>query len=347
MDRIDIRPIDNEGCRDAVLLNDWHAVVFSEDVVPGKLVPVTLLERDLVAWRETEGRLHVWEDLCVHRGARLSKGTVRDDRVICPYHGWNYDGSAQCVLMPAAPGETPLKKAKAITHHVQERYGLVWVCIGTPQRDIPPFPEWDDACYTKVACGPYPFRSGYRAVENFIDATHFPFVHAGVNGILENPDPIAPYEVIETPAGLASSEVRVTQPYGDPRNVPVIAYYAYQCLRPLVAYFKKRVVISDPARAHEGNPNDRFCTFLTAQQVDATHSIVRICCAMNFSPAPTVEEVRKRQDLVYAQDSAIVDTQRPERIPLELRQELHHRSDLMGLKYRAWLRQQGVTYGTC
>ena len=138
----------------------------------------------------------------------------------------------------------------------------------------------------------------------------------------------------------------VSSSRSNPRNVPVIAYYAYQCLRPLVAYFKKRVVIADPARAAEGNPDDRFCTFLTAQQIDATHSIVRICCAMNFSPAPTTEEVRKRQDLVYAQDSAIVDTQRPERIPVDLRYELHHRSDLLGQKYRTWLRNQGVTYGT-
>jgi phenylpropionate dioxygenase-like ring-hydroxylating dioxygenase large terminal subunit len=346
MDRIKIYPNGVEGCQDAALLNDWHVVGVCEDVVPGNLVPVTLLERDLVAWRETDGQLHVWEDLCVHRGARLSKGSICDDKVVCPYHGWNYDGSAQCVLMPAAPNETPMKKARAIAHQVIERYGFIWVCMGAPEKDIPVFPEWEDDSYTKVICGPYEFRSGYRAVENFIDPTHFPFVHAGVNGILDSPDPIAPYEVEETTTGLATTEIRVTQPYGDPRNVPVIAYYAYQCLRPLVAYFRKRVVIADPARAAEGNPNDRFCTFLTAQQIDATHSIVRICCAMNFSPAPTTEEVRKRQDLVYAQDSAIVDTQRPERIPVDLRYELHHRSDLLGQKYRTWLRNQGVTYGT-
>jgi hypothetical protein len=56
--------------------------------------------------------------------------------------------------------------------------------------------------------------------------------------------------------------------------------------------------------------------------------------------------VRARQDLVYAQDAAIVDTQRPERIPLELRHELHHRTDLLSQKYRSWLRSMGITYGT-
>lgn len=335
-----------DGCQDSVLLNDWHVVGFSEDVMPGALVPVTLLERDLVAWRDANGALHVWEDLCIHRGARLSKGSIQNDRVICPYHGWNYDGAGQCVLIPAAPNEPPMKKAKALVHHAQERYGFIWVCIGVPARNVPAFPEWDDPSYKKVSCGPYKFRSGYRAVENFIDPSHFPFVHAGVNGVLDSPDPIASYEVQESEDGLASTEVRVTQPYGDPREVPVIAFYAYKCLRPFVAYFKKRVIIADPARQSEGSENDRFCTFLTAQLVDEVTSIVRISCAMNFSPLPSDADVRRRQDLVYAQDSAIVDTQRPERIPVDLRQELHHRSDLMGQKYRSWLKTQGVTYGT-
>lgn len=335
-----------DGCTDLALLNDWHVIAFSEEVSYGKLHAVTLLERDLVAWRDQQGQMHVWEDLCMHRGARLSKGFIQDNKVVCPYHGWNYDGSAKCVLMPAAPQDTPMKKARAIAHHVQEKYGFIWACIGTPAHDIAAYPEWDDASFKKVSCGPYLFKSGYRAVENFIDPTHFPFVHAGVNGILSDPDPIAPYEVTEDENGLSSTEVRVTQPYGDPRGIPVIAYYAYKCLRPLVAYFRKRVVIADPARAHEGSPDDRFITFLTAQQVDEVTSIVRISCAMNFSPAPSDEDVRKRQDLVYAQDAAIVDTQRPERIPVDLRYELHHRSDLIGQKYRSWLKNMGVTYGT-
>jgi phenylpropionate dioxygenase-like ring-hydroxylating dioxygenase large terminal subunit len=336
----------SQGCMDEVLLNDWHVVAVSDDITPGNLVPVVLLERELVCWRDTHGTIHVWEDLCVHRGARLSKGFIQDDKVVCPYHGWNYDGSAQCVLIPSAPNEPPMKKARAIKHEVAEKYGFVWVCLGTPANEIPGFPEWNDPSYKKVLCGPYKFKSGYRAIENFIDPTHFPFVHAGVNGILDNPDPIMPYEVHENEFGLSTSEVRVTQPYGDPRNIPVTAYYAYKCLRPLVAYFKKRVVISDPSQSANGSPDDRFCTYLTAQQVDSATSIIRICCAMNFSPEPSDEDVRRRQDLVYEQDSAIVDTQRPERIPVDLRFELHHRTDLLGQKYRTWLRKLGVTYGT-
>jgi phenylpropionate dioxygenase-like ring-hydroxylating dioxygenase large terminal subunit len=335
-----------EGCSDAALLNDWHVVAVSAEVVAEKLYPATVLERDLVVWRDAEGEVHVWEDLCIHRGARLSKGFIHQDRVVCPYHGWNYDRTAQCVLMPAVPNEKPLKKARAIVHHCDEKYGLVWACLGTPAQAIPDFPEWHDDGYKKVICGPYTFKSGFRAVENFLDPSHFPFVHAGVNGMFDQPDPILPYDVHEGPEGLSTSEVRVTQPYGDPRQIPVIAYYAYKCLRPLVAYFKKRVLISDPAQRHLGSDDDRFSTFMAVQMVSPTTSIVRIVCAMNFAPAPSDDEVRRRQDLVYAQDAAIVDTQRPERIPVDLRAELHHRTDLLSQKYRTWMRTMGVTYGT-
>jgi len=327
------------------LLNDWHVVASSEDVIAGTLYPTTLFGRDLVIWRDSKGQAYVWEDLCIHRGARLSKGFIASDKVVCPYHGWNYDGTAQCTLIPASPNETPMKKAKAVAHHVQEAYGLLWACIGEPAHEIAPYAEWHDPSYKKVVCGPYRFKSGYRALENFMDPTHFPFVHAGVNGILDSPDPIGPYEVWEEDGFLHTSEVRLTQPYGDPREVPVIAYYAYKVYRPGVAYFKKRLVISDPERAHEGNEADRFCTFFTMQQVSETESIIRICCAMNFDPQPTDADVRRRQDLVYAQDAAIVDTQRPERIPTDLRQELHHRTDLLGMKYRSWLRNMGIEYG--
>jgi phenylpropionate dioxygenase-like ring-hydroxylating dioxygenase large terminal subunit len=334
------------GCRDAVLLNDWHVVALSSDLVAGELTPITLFERDLVAWRDDGGDIHVWDDLCLHRGARLSKGYIQDDRVVCPYHGWNYDRSAQCVLMPAAPRDTPMKKARAVSHHVVEKYGLVWVCIGAPDRDVPPFPEWDDASYKKVVCGPYTFKSGYRAIENFIDATHFPFVHAGLNGIRDNPDEIPPYDVEETEEGLATSAIRVTQPFGDPRNIPVVADYKYKCFRPLVAYFKKQVFITDPEYAASGGTEDYFSIFFTAQAVGETDSLVRVVCAMNFAPTPTDAQVRDRQTLVLGQDAAIVAMQRPEKMPLDLRHELHHRTDLMGQKYRTWMRKMGVTYGT-
>lgn len=335
-----------DGCQDPVLLNDWHVVGFATDFVQGKIYPVRLLERDLIAWRSADDAIHVWEDLCIHRGARLSKGWIRNDRVVCPYHGWQYNGAGACTLMPAAPDETPMKKARAFPYRAVERYGFIWVCLGEPAADIPVFPEWEDASFLKVHSGPYDYAAnGFRAIENFVDASHFPFVHAGLNGVMDTPDKLDPYEVHETEAGLQSSEVKVFQPVGDARGIPLMAFYTYHTFRPLVGYFSKRTQEADAAGNVVSDRSDTFTTFFTAQPIDATTTIVRVCAALNVQPHPDPQTVRDRAQIIFHQDRDIVETQRPERIPTQLRYELHHRTDLMGQRYRTWLRAKGISYG--
>ena len=304
---------------DAALIDDWHVVAFSKDVPTGKVVPATLLGEDLILWRDAGGGIHVWKDLCIHRGARLSKGWIADDTVVCPYHGWRYDGSAKCVLVPAAPDQPPPLKARAFPHPAEERYGMVWTTLGAPKHRIPVFPEWEDTSFRKFNAGPYVFKAnGFRSVENFIDATHFPFVHGGLNGIEDKPDKIDDYKVFEDENGISTSGIRVYQPYGDHRQVPVNATYFYRVYRPLVASFSKAVQIADPNKSHFGSPSDRFCTFLTAQPIDEVNCIIRLCVAINFGENLTEEDILRRQDKVFAQDRDIVETQRPERIPVDL-----------------------------
>src|SRR5579863_7460264 len=85
---------------DPVLLNDWHVVAYAPDLQEGKPMAVRLLEEDLVLWRAGD-RIHAWRDLCVHRGTRLSLGKIRDETLICPYHGWTYNEAGQCIRFPA------------------------------------------------------------------------------------------------------------------------------------------------------------------------------------------------------------------------------------------------------
>jgi phenylpropionate dioxygenase-like ring-hydroxylating dioxygenase large terminal subunit len=331
---------------DETLINDWHVVAFSKDIVDGELVATRLLGEELVIWRHG-ATIQVWKDLCIHRGSQLSKGWVVDGTVVCPYHGWRYNSDAKCVLIPAQPDTPPPLKARAFPHRCEERYGFVWASLGNPVHDIPPFPEAIDPTFRVFNAGPYPFgANAFRSVENFIDATHFPFVHAGLNGVMTKPDRLEDYTVTKGADGLSTSGIKVFQPYGDHRQVPVNAEYRYRCLRPTTAYFSKHVRITDPAQAHRGSDDDRFCTFLTAQPLDEVTCIIRLAVAINFGPELTEADILRRQDMVFAQDRAIVETQHPERIPLDLRQELHIRSDRLGIEYRRWLRELGVTYGT-
>ncbi|CAN5622087.1 aromatic ring-hydroxylating dioxygenase subunit alpha [soil metagenome] len=347
MSIVDLPSTIESACNDPALLNDWHPVGYAGDFEIGKLRPVQLLGHELVVWRSSDGQAHVWEDLCVHRGTRLSLGEIRNDTVICPYHGWRYAASGQCVSTPAAPNEAPLKKARAFPCLAKERYDLVWACLGIPSKDIPVFPEWDDPAFHHVSCGPWPYKAtGYRAVENFVDATHLPFVHAGLNGVPDAPDVIGPYDVMEDESGLLTSPVKTYQPFGDPRNIPVHGYYTFRVMRPLTAYFSKRVVIVDEAvREEQGKEDDRFCIVLTAQPVDDLNCIVRQTVFINFKVRPADQQIRDRQNLVIGQDKAIVESQRPQRIPTDLRFELHHRTDQLGQRYRKWLAAQDVTYG--
>src|SRR5262245_41961327 len=113
-------------CADSVLIDDWHVVAWSKELAPGSVIGTRLLGRDLVVWRDNSGHAHVWEDLCIHRGSRLSKGWVTGDALVCPYHGWQYDCSGQCVLIPATPHQPPPLKARGFPYHVAETSGVLW-----------------------------------------------------------------------------------------------------------------------------------------------------------------------------------------------------------------------------
>lgn len=312
------------------LVDDWHVVARSQDLPDNQVMKVRLLGEDLVLWR-ANGELMAWKDYCVHRGSRLSLGWVENCTLVCPYHGWRYDSSGRCVKMPAHPDQPPPLKARAFTQRVTERYGFIWASISEPERDVPPFPEWTKDEFRKVYAGPYPYKANsLRAVENFLDVSHFPFVHTGLNGDPQNPDEIKDYEVYTGEDGLRTSEIFVFQPYGDHRGIPVNAGYTFHCSRPGTAYFSKDT--------GEGN---KFCTFLTTTPVDEDECIVWLIVAINFGWDLTEEKILDRQNRVFAQDRRIVENQRPARLPLDLTQELHIRSDKFAIAYRKWIKQLG------
>ncbi len=317
---------------DPVLLNDWHVVAYAPDLPEGQPTPVRLLEEDLVLWRVGE-KVHAWHDLCVHRGTRLSLGTVRDETLVCAYHGWTYDAEGRCIRFPAHPSQTPPAKARATVYQAQIKYDWVWVSLGTPTHDVPHFAEWEDVGFRKIACGPYHYQaSGPRAVENFLDVTHFPFVHTGLLGDPDFPE-VNDYEVTITPEGVTASDIVVWQPDPDGTGQGANVTYTYKVLRPLTAYFVK------------SSAGPRFAMYFTVTPVTASSSIAWAYVTMDYGDQPD-EQVRSFQDSITRQDIPIVESQRPELLPLDLQAELHLRSDRTAVAYRTWLNQLGLTIGT-
>ena len=78
----------------------WHPVARSVDIAPGDVARARLLGRDLAVFRSADGVVSVLDDLCAHRGARLSAGTVDADCLRCPYHSWSYADDGRCVEIP-------------------------------------------------------------------------------------------------------------------------------------------------------------------------------------------------------------------------------------------------------
>jgi phenylpropionate dioxygenase-like ring-hydroxylating dioxygenase large terminal subunit len=169
----------------------WHAVARSADLLGGP-VAVKLLNENLVIWRAGDGQAAAAFDRCPHREAPLSAGHVRNGCLECPYHGWTYDGTGACVLIPSSGPGAPLPpKARLQAVHAAERYGLVWLCLDEPVAGIPEMSEDVDPAYrcitTEVGCWE---SSATRMVDNFLDISHFPFVHLGSFGGAA--DPIVP-----------------------------------------------------------------------------------------------------------------------------------------------------------
>lgn len=319
---------------DPILINDWHPVASQAQLSKQNLLSVRLLGEDLVIWK-TAGRLLAWQDLCIHRGTRLSLGEiVEGNKLQCPYHGWTYDVEGKCVRIPAHPEQPPPTKARVKTYHVQEKYDLIWVCLGQPQSEISPFAEWHNDAYRKILCGPYRLNAGGpRIVENFLDIGHFPFVHEGILGDKNRPE-IADYESQITAAGVLSTGVKVYQPdpYGTGQGDTVA--YTYRAFRPLTAYLLKE------------SDGPSFSILLTVTPHDTVDSSAWMWMAMNYDHDVPAQEFIDWQDEIFAQDRPIVESQRPELLPLDLQAELHLRSDRTAISYRKWLNELGLTFGT-
>lgn len=173
------------------LRRTWQPVANARDLPPGGVLGYTLLETELVLARFLDGTLLAADTACPHKGARLSRGCIRDGELVCPYHGWRFDSAGGCQSIPSLIEPNPEKQALARLHTyaVQERYGFIWVKLdsaapdGEHAHELPLVPEFEDARWSYLHGPPTPFAAGWRReVENFLDMTHFAFAHADTLG---------------------------------------------------------------------------------------------------------------------------------------------------------------------
>lgn len=328
--------------RDPVLLNDWHPVGIASALANSSMMPSQLLDTSLVIWREQDGTLHAWEDRCPHRGMKLSMGTLHADSISCPYHGWTFGNEGRCKFVPALPElrEADLR-GQVKTFAAQERYGLIWVCLGTPAHDVLAFPEFADTHLRKVWCGPYDVASSApRIIENFLDMAHFAYVHEGILGE-KSQTAIRDYTVetfndTEYGSGIWAKKCFAWQPRSNSMATNGShVEYTYRVVRPLTA------ILTKEPEAQEGFHE---AISLHLQPLTETMTRVWIILALtNFESSD--EELRTFQDTIFLQDKPIVENQQPLRLPLIPGAEMSMAIDRMSLAYRRYLTEENLRYG--
>ena len=320
---------------DPVARAAWVPVALSSSLATGDLRAGNALGEELAVWRGTQGA-HVWQDLCIHRGVRLSLGKVQNGCSLrCAYHGWTYDEAGRCVKMPAHPSMTPPSKARTKSYACREEAGLVWTALAETPMDFPALAESSDPSFRSIPCGPYPAGAGAsRLIENFLDVAHLPIVHHGALGVSDQAE-IAPYDVELIDGRPVARDIRIFQPNPEGSGRAGEVSYEYGILSPFSVYLRKRMA---EARC--------FSLLFAITPVSETESLAWFTIFMNYGDPAGDASAAAFQDAIFAQDLPIVTSQRPERLPLNLAEELHLPSDRLAIAYRKYIRSLGLKFGT-
>ena len=125
----------------------WLPAVLASELPENECPPVRvkLLSERLVAWRDSKGRYSLIDEFCAHRGTSLWVGRNEEDGLRCPYHGWKYDWTGQCIDVPSEPQESGFcKRIKLKSYPLVKRGDVLWTYMGPPEKQ-PPLPEFEFA----------------------------------------------------------------------------------------------------------------------------------------------------------------------------------------------------------
>lgn len=175
-----------------VLRQYWQPAALVDELMGVRpVVPVKLLGEELVLFRDETGNLGLIGRHCPHRGADLAYGRLEDNGLRCPFHGWHFDCSGQCVEQPGEPeGSRMHEKIKAVSYPVREMNGIIWAYMG--EGTPPPFAEFD--CFRAPDTHVFAFKGLWecnwlQAMEVGIDPAHASFLHR----FLQDEDPADSY----------------------------------------------------------------------------------------------------------------------------------------------------------
>ena len=166
-----------------VMRRYWLPLMYSRELIAdGPPQRVRLLAEDLIAFRETTGRIGLVANACPHRGASMFFGRNEEQGLRCVYHGWKFDVGGECVDMPSEPPESNFKsKVRIKAYRAAEQGGIVWAYLGAEQASPPGLPEFE-WCNLPEEQVHHLYKGIYscnwmQGLEGDIDTSHLYFLH--------------------------------------------------------------------------------------------------------------------------------------------------------------------------
>ena len=322
------------------LSNCWHPVAYSEEIGGENPFPAKLLGESIVVWREENGQPHAMGDLCIHRGTALSLGHLVDDCIVCPYHGWRYDSTGACVLIPQTANENVPSKARVDSYHCQERYGLIWVAMANPIYSLPSVPELENDDWQVIHTGPYEWDcDASRQVENFTDFGHFPWVHPGLLGDVNRPE--VPDHTVE----VKDHVLHYTVVRPEATNTDEFPVFANE--ETVAPERRSRYELHCPytIALRLGWGGEKGMVYFFASQPISKDSCRGYCIvARNYDFDKPEKLIQDFEDTIFSQDKHVVLSQRPEMVPFDLADELHLKFDAVAVNYRRTMEKERLSY---
>ncbi len=319
------------------LRRHWHPVALAAEVGP-EPVRVVVCGEALVVVRLADG-VAVLPDRCPHRNAPLSAGKVVDGHLECPYHGWRFGADGGCRFIPAlGEGATVPPKAHIPGPAVREIYGMVVVCL-EPRPDEPPMiavPEWSEPGIVPVWLPVVEVRGGgAQLLDNFLDFTHFPFIHAGTFGAGEDAL-VHDYDVEHDAVSLRVRYDHVIENTED----PLVATGEHPLLQPRTMEYTFSVPFAGRLRIELPLTGVENTILFWCAPVDADHS--RVFCALLRNDVsgpddPAALAARDYELAVLTEDVWMLEQLPTTSLPLDLPAQAHTRADRITVEMRRLL----------
>jgi phenylpropionate dioxygenase-like ring-hydroxylating dioxygenase large terminal subunit len=166
------------------LMNCWYVAAWDHELIDGKLLARTILEKPVLVYKGDSGRVVALDNRCCHRGAKLSNGRLEGDDIRCMYHGLKYDPTGKCIQIPGQDTIPP--KLGVRSYPVVERGHLVWIWMGEAAKADPALiadiPYLRDPAWRGVPDYMHYEANYLLIVDNLSDFAHLAFVHTGTLG---------------------------------------------------------------------------------------------------------------------------------------------------------------------